>query len=364
MGLCIIQQDALNIEQLQANAQNLLSQAEAGGFLVSKAWGHLFLGKASYEWDDLDAAQFHFLAGAALRQSANAACTHDCLANLALTYATQGLWQRADETAATLVEFDSAPLAPQRLGHAQSLRARLALARGDRDSARRWLLSADPEPFLVPAPFLEVANVTRVRVLLALETHDGALQAFDLAQQLQRDAETISSALRLVQALALQALALEALGDEQRALRVLHNTIGLARPGGLIRTFVDLGPALGNLLRRMLTSGIDTRPGAADYLSRLLTAFPIAPGVSPVRRPASPRDEFIEPLIEPLTRREAQVLDLLARRLTDREIADTLVVSPFTVHRHIGNIIAKFGVSGRRALVERARDLGLIAPSV
>ena len=58
------------------------------------------------------------------------------------------------------------------------------------------------------------------------------------------------------------------------------------------------------------------------------------------------------------------MLDLLARRLTDREIADTLVVSPFTVHRHIGNIIAKFGVSGRRALVERARDLGLIAPSI
>jgi LuxR family maltose regulon positive regulatory protein len=188
------------------------------------------------------------------------------------------------------------------------------------------------------------------------------LQAFDLAQQLQRDAETISSALRLVQALALQALALEALGDEQRALRVLHHTIGLARPGGLIRTFVDLGPALGNLLRRMLTSGIDTRPGAAEYLSRLLTAFPTAPGTRATRRRLGSHDDLSEPLIEPLTRREAQVLDLLARRLTDREIADTLVVSPFTVHRHIGNIIAKFGVSGRRALVERARDLGLIAP--
>ncbi len=96
--------------------------------------------------------------------------------------------------------------------HAHSLRARLALARGDRDSAQRWLLGSDLEPSLVPVPFLEVAAVTRIRVLLALETHAGALQALELAQQLQRDAESISSALRLVQALALQALALDALG--------------------------------------------------------------------------------------------------------------------------------------------------------
>jgi LuxR family maltose regulon positive regulatory protein len=361
LGLSIIQQETLNIEQLQATAQNLLHQVEPGSFLVSRAWGHLFFGRASYEWDDLETAQFHFLAGAALRQAANAACTHDCLANLALTYAAQGLWKRADETAATLIEFDSAPLSLERLGHAQSIRARLALARGDRNSARRWLLSADPEPFLVPAPFLEIASVTRIRVLLDLETQDGTLQARDLAQQLQRDAESISSALRLVQALALQALALDALGDERRALSVLQNTIGLARPGGLIRTFVDLGPALGNLLQRLVKSGMVTRSDAADYLPRLLAAFPVASSVSPARRSASPRDDSIEPLSEPLTRREAQVLDLLARRLTDREIADTLVVSPFTVHRHIGNISDKLGVHGRRALVERARRLGLIA---
>jgi LuxR family maltose regulon positive regulatory protein len=361
LALCIIQQDALNIEQLQASAQSLLRLAEAGGFLFSKAWGHLFFGRASYEWGDLETAQFHFLAGAALRQTANGACTHDCLANLALTYATQNMWQRADEIAAALIEFDSTPLSPQRLGHAQSLRARLALARGNRDSAQRWLLSADPEPFLVPAPFLEIASVTRIRVLLALETQDGALQARDLAQQLQRDAESISSALRLVQALALQALALDALGDEQRALSVLQNTIRLARPGGLIRTFVDLGPALGNLLQRLVKSGMVTRSDAADYLPRLLAAFPVASGVSPARRSASLCDDSIEPLSEPLTRREAQVLDLLARRLTDREISDTLVVSPFTVHRHIGNISDKLGAHGRRALVERARRLGLIA---
>jgi LuxR family transcriptional regulator, maltose regulon positive regulatory protein len=56
-----------------------------------------------------------------------------------------------------------------------------------------------------------------------------------------------------------------------------------------------------------------------------------------------------------------QVLELLVLRQTDREIAETLVISPYTVRRHIDNISDKLGVRGRRALVERARHLNLIS---
>jgi LuxR family maltose regulon positive regulatory protein len=53
-------------------------------------------------------------------------------------------------------------------------------------------------------------------------------------------------------------------------------------------------------------------------------------------------------------------LELLAHRLTDREIAETLVISPFTVRRHVRNISEKMGEHGRRTVVERARTLGLL----
>ena len=65
-------------------------------------------------------------------------------------------------------------------------------------------------------------------------------------------------------------------------------------------------------------------------------------------------------LVEPLTAREMQVLELLAQRLTDREIAETLVISPFTVRRHVQNISEKIGKRGRRTVVNHARRLGLI----
>jgi LuxR family transcriptional regulator, maltose regulon positive regulatory protein len=365
VGLCVIQLDSLNQAELQSAAESLLRQAEACDLVISKAWGHLFLGKASYEANDLETAQFHFLSGAALRHIANGTCSHECLSSLALTYAAQGQWERAAETAATLVKFDSDPLALERIAHAHALQAHLALLRGDRAGAQRWLDGSDADAFsMIPFPLLEIAPVTRIRVLLASETYKGRLQAFELAQQLQQQAVAINSTLRAVQALVLQALVLDALQDERQALGVLKEVIELAQPGRSIRLFVDFGPALGSLLQRLLESDLSTRWEAADYAARLLAAFSITPGALPVHQRLAAGDRLIErliePLIEPLTEREMQVLELLARRLTDREIADTLVISPFTVRRHLDNISQKLGARGRRALVEHARRLELI----
>jgi LuxR family maltose regulon positive regulatory protein len=241
--------------------------------------------------------------------------------------------------------------------HAYALQARLALARGDIDSVQRWLHGSDLDPFpILPFPLLEVAAASRIRVLLAMETRDGALQALKLARQLQREAASIFSTLRLVQALVLQALALDALKDERRALRALKKALELAQPGRSIRLFIDFGQALASLLQRLLKSGVISRQDTADYVAKLLAAFPFTPGALPARHHSGTGDG----LIEPLTAREMQVLELLALRLTDREIADTLVISPYTVRRHFDNISQKLGARGRRALVERALSLELI----
>jgi ATP/maltotriose-dependent transcriptional regulator MalT len=233
---------------------------------------------------------------------------------------------------------------------------RLALMRGDRDSALHWLHHSELDPQIINVPLLEMAAVTRILAILAKHTRENAQQALEQARQLQRTAEITSSSLRLVQALALQALALDALEDAEHALGALKQAVELAQWDRLIRIFVDFGPALGELLNRLLKSGLVTHQETEDYGAQLLAEFPTASDMA-LNRNSSIGDS----LIEPLTPREEQVLELLAHRLTDREIAETLVISPFTVRRHVRNLSEKLEAHGRRAVVERARTLGLIS---
>ena len=68
-----------------------------------------------------------------------------------------------------------------------------------------------------------------------------------------------------------------------------------------------------------------------------------------------------KPLAEPLTNRELEVLELLGRRLSDKEIADELSVSVPTVKTHVSHILQKLGAENRRVAAGEARALGLIA---
>ena len=67
-----------------------------------------------------------------------------------------------------------------------------------------------------------------------------------------------------------------------------------------------------------------------------------------------------QPLLEPLSERELEVLKLLGTELSGPEIARELTVSLNTVRTHTKNIYSKLGVSNRRAAIRRAEELGLL----
>jgi LuxR family maltose regulon positive regulatory protein len=155
-----------------------------------------------------------------------------------------------------------------------------------------------------------------------------------------------------ISVLALLAMLHSADGDEQQALAALSHSIAFAEPGGFIRLFVDLGTALKPLLQKLVQQGESPR-----YLADLLAAFEAEDA-----RPAQPpRTEPVSSSSALLTNREQEVLELLARRYTDKEIAETLVISPNTVSSHIDHLGDKLGVRGRRAIVQAAKDQGLLA---
>jgi LuxR family maltose regulon positive regulatory protein len=76
------------------------------------------------------------------------------------------------------------------------------------------------------------------------------------------------------------------------------------------------------------------------------------------------RESLLPDLAEPLSPRDYEVLGLLARRFSNKEIADTLRISWQTVARHTSNIYQKLHVTRRRDAVERAAALGIFLPTV
>jgi LuxR family maltose regulon positive regulatory protein len=163
----------------------------------------------------------------------------------------------------------------------------------------------------------------------------------------------------LIEIGALRALALAATGDEAGAVTTLAGTLLVAGPQGHIRVFADEGPPMAALLGRLVAA---QRAGqaAADvplgYLARLQRAFGAAhPAPEPSRGAVSPPG-----IVDPLTSRELEVLEMLAAGRSNQAIAGELVVTLDTVKKHVGHVMGKLGAANRTEAVARARELSLL----
>jgi LuxR family maltose regulon positive regulatory protein len=201
------------------------------------------------------------------------------------------------------------------------------LAVGDLETAGRWAAACDGGT--------ELEQIALARLRLAQGRAAEALRLLDRQRPL---AEAGGRSGRSIEILALSALALEALGRPGEADAALAQALFLARPEEYARLFLDLGKPLGELLAR----------AAGDYGRDLLDAMR-------AERQATP----VDALVEPITERELEVLQLLAEGLSNKKIADRLVVAPSTVKQHLKNIYGKLDVHSRTQAVARGRELGL-----
>jgi LuxR family maltose regulon positive regulatory protein len=160
----------------------------------------------------------------------------------------------------------------------------------------------------------------------------------------------------MIEVLTLQAMAMQALGNITQAIAFLERALVLAEPGGYVRIFVDNGTSMARLLYEAAERGI-----APSYTGKLLAAFGTETQVK--KTEIKDGDASSVPYlssIEPLSRRELEVLELVAEGLSNKEIAQTLFISPNTVRIHTSNIYGKLGVTNRIQAVTRAQDLGLL----
>jgi LuxR family maltose regulon positive regulatory protein len=215
--------------------------------------------------------------------------------------------------------------------------------------------------------FFYVPQITPIKLLLVEGTDSSLDEARTRLEALDEQMHKIRRNNVLIDVLALQALVCDAQGDEQAALEKLAAALDLGMVGENVRCFADLGAPMAGLLRRLRQSDRGVSSDARPYVDRVLAAFEPAPKPEqPVTTSAATGSaapsvfEEAGGLIEPLTRRELEVLALLAQQLTYKEIAAELFIAHGTVGQHVVRIYQKLQVDDRREALAKALALGIL----
>jgi len=330
-----------------------LATGKGGRPLPVATVAHYWLGMLLYEFNDLEEAARHL--GQCMELGRRGGAEGIALAG-SLILAFVRLARGDEEGAHDLVweaERQARGTDPSTVELVSTHRALLLLAREDLRGAIRW---AEESGLSVEDDLnyqRELTYKTFVRVLAAQGTTKVALR---LIERLLQRAEETGREDSTIKLLVLKAVTLLAHHDKREALATLQSALALAEPEGYVRTFVDEGEPMAKLLSEVRLSlardqGTTSRV-SPEYVGELLATLEQPP---PKRTPSG-----VEPLTEPLSDRELEVVRLVAAGMKNAEIARELFVVVGTVKTHLNSAYRKLGVSSRTQAISRARDLELL----
>ena len=343
-----------HLEQARLLAQAMLDHAMPSRLPHAAGFGHYFLGVVNYCCNDLDTAGQHFEELVAKRFVVHTQAARNGMIGMARVHVARAETSAAWPVMELLSQFDLDRLG-QEGDDARALRALLAYWQGDGETALRWADSYTAPVVGRSLLWLQNPHLAKARILLTSGVGADVQAALDiLAAQLKFAQHTFNVRVQ-IEVLALQALALEIHGNAAAASAALRQAVELARPGGFIRPFVDLGPPMQTMLLRLAGQG-----RAVETVRRILAAFPEPPEKAAGGDAESRSRVANARLVEPLTDRELDVLALLPGRLSNKEIASQLVLSTATVKRYTVNIYQKLGVNKRRDAAIKAEAIGIL----
>jgi LuxR family maltose regulon positive regulatory protein len=318
---------------------------------------HARLGALYYEWNDLPAAEEHFTTGLSLARLWNM-----WESSVPLTLGRARLKQRKARLKQGIADFNAAlrlvdDLASQPIENLvltiEAYKALLQAVSGNHHAPAAWLAARQTEGALDPSPANETALLDVARTLILLERPADAETILEKVSAISLAGGRMLTNLRAGVILA-KALAIQ--GKMSNALALLLEILPLTAPESYISTFVDEGEIMRQLLQQVRSKLADRLAGSsADlraYIERVLAAF------TPRDQPSEQRPAVFGGM--ELSEREREILSLVAKGLSNQEIAHKLVISITTVKTHIGNIFNKLGVVNRIQAIARAEGLGLL----
>jgi LuxR family maltose regulon positive regulatory protein len=244
---------------------------------------------------------------------------------------------------------------------AYSLRARLSLLENDIKSAIKLIKMADM--FFDSGNtqfFIESPRLTYCRVLLARNNKDKTEEAIEKLETHLDLAVKTRNAFQLIRIHILRAVAFNQVNRHKEAIESLLFALKKAQPGNWILPFIEDGGAV----VRVLLSEVTGDKNTGKYASMLLNEFSALDKTDEKEsdKTAGQSRRSSKGFYQ-LTNRELDIIHLLAKRLSNKEIASELFISETTVKRHAINIYQKLGVNKRRDAVLKVEELGFLSRS-
>jgi len=311
-------------------------------------WVYIRLSELLYEWNDLGEAWEHLTRG--LERADLGGDVRALIAGYLIAGRLK-LTEGDIDAATTYLERAQPHIESAQFSHwtnrFERLQLELWLAQDRLRAAVNWAGEMLQDDTLERrSPENEATQLAVARVLIVKGDRSSVERALALLEGLRQAAEAEGQMGVTIETLALLALAHWQRGQRTDAMTALERALRLAQPEGYVRLFADLGLPMARLLQEA-----HSRDVMLDYVEKLLAAF------SGDISSATP-DQLALP--EPLTRREQEILELIAAGLTNPEIAKQLVISPGTVKKHADNIYGKLGVHSRIEAAARAKELKLL----
>jgi LuxR family maltose regulon positive regulatory protein len=347
------------------------------GFLLAKRWAdeagegqrtlvaaselHIMLGTVLYQWNDLEGAVLQIRHAVELLEVGEDQGRIDAYRILAFIHHAEGDYEAAFDLFGkinSLTDKISLPRVNSLLKPSfEKLRILLSRSRPEMAYLLNDVAKEVEGMRIRPDDGIDLSNTDYAienkhadlaRMLIALER---VSEALPLIEHLLQGARSSRRSGDEINYLVLKALAHYALEDDVTALVSLSEALTLAKPQGYLRLFIDEGIPMAEMLQIATTQNVEP-----DYAEKLLALFP-----DEIRESMHIRDIALsQPLVEPLSDRELEVLQLMTEGYRYKEIAEQLVISVNTVRHHTRNVYSKLNVNNRAQAIARANELNLL----
>jgi LuxR family maltose regulon positive regulatory protein len=339
------------LERCRQTTEEMLQHSLIHDLKLMQGWGYHLLGRVYQEWHQLELAAKYYHQVVEHRFTSNLMPSLESIAGYAYILQFIGRAEQAQQFLDALKQLhgeQAAALPPLLV----SLITWMKLQNGQHEEAHRWA-----EAFTFPVTeqaivWYHIPQIYKIKILMETCELESCPEVDQLLDEIQMLAERTHNTYTLVRALAMRAVWLARQGEDLEAQQILERAIRLGRPGWFIHAFVEQGPEMLELLSAVKPR-LGRETGLSEYLHKLIEAFPNSANPPPV---TSNLDE-IKIL---LTERELEVLELLAERLSIKEIATRLHISPRTVQQHTHHIYRKLNVNKKRQAVASAKELGIL----